>query len=143
MQDICNLLKNDGFEEEDVKTYVQELLDNHVLSSELELSTIETQAFNRLILLLKEKVPVTQNNLIKDLEEIAYFTNDYANNEKGAHITNYTKLINSNSLIKQYATSNLVQLDLQINSTQNHISEKSVNSLLEGVDILNKLAVYQ
>jgi hypothetical protein len=143
LQDICKLLKNDGFEEDDVRTYVHELLNNHVLFPEIELSTIETQPLSRLISLLKEKVPVTQNNLIKSLEEIAYFINDYANNEKNSHIACYMKLINSNSLIKQNTTSNLIQLDLQMMSIQNHISEKIANSLLEGVDVLNKLSIYQ
>jgi DNA-binding transcriptional MerR regulator len=143
LQDICSLLKSEGFEDEDVRTYVHELLNNHVLCSEIELSTIEIQPLNRLISLLKEKVTVTQSDLIKDLEEIAYFINDYANSEKSSHIACYEELINSNALVKQNATSNLIQLDLQIMSTQNHISEKIANSLLEGIDILNKLSVYQ
>jgi hypothetical protein len=143
LQDICNLLKNDGFEEEDVRMYVHELLNNHVLSSELELSTIETQALNRLLFLLKEKAAATHCSQITDLEEIVHFINDYGSDEKSNHIASYTELINSNSFIGQNATSNIIQLDLQIMSTQNHISEKIANSLLEGIDVLNKLSIYQ
>lgn len=143
LQDICNLLKNDGFEDEEVRTYVYELLDNHVLSSEFELSTIETQPLNRLISLLKEKVSVMHCNQIKDLEEVARFINGYVNDEKNNYKTYYTELINSNSLVRQNLTSNIIQLDLQIMSNENHISENIANSLLEGIDVLNKLSVYQ
>jgi hypothetical protein len=143
LQDICNLLKNDGFEDEDVKTYVHELLDNYVLFSEIELSSIEVQPLNRLISLIKENAADSVDNLIKEMEEISHFINDYANNEKSNYRTNYSELFNSNSLVKQYATSNLIQLDLQIVSNKNHVSENIAISLLEGIDILNKLSVYQ
>jgi len=142
LQDISNLLKNDGFEDEDIKRYVRELLDNHVLFSEFELSSIEVQPLNRLISLIKES-GTNADNLLKDMEEIACFINNYANSEKNNNIANYIELINSNSLLKQCATSNLVQLDLQILADKNHVSENIANSLLEGIDVLNKLSVYQ
>jgi hypothetical protein len=121
LQDICNLLKNDGFEEEDAKMYIHELLDNQVLFSEVELSSIEVQPLSRLISLIKENVADSIDSLIKDMEGIAHFITNYENNEKNNYRTNYDELINSNSLVKQYAKSNLIQLDLQIVSTQNHV----------------------
>jgi hypothetical protein len=143
LQDIFNLLKNDGFEDEDIKTYAYELLDNHVLFSEIELSSIEIQPLNRLISLIKENAAGSVDSLIKDMEEIARFINNYENNKKNNYRTTYEEFINSNSLVKQYAASNLIQLDLQIVSNKNHVSENIVNSVLKGIDVLNKLSVYQ
>ncbi|MBP1618949.1 MAG: lantibiotic dehydratase [Bacteroidetes bacterium] len=142
--DICRLLKDSGFKIEDIKTYVRELLDNQVLFSEVQLSSIETQPLNRLISITKKNETDCTYNLIRDMKEIAQYIKSYANDNKtNNYKIFYDNFLNSNSFIKQHMTSNLIQLDLQVLTQKNYVSEEIANSLLVGINILNKLSVYQ
>lgn len=130
--DIVSLLTDDGFEEKDITAYIHLLLDNHVLFSEIELSTLERDPLSRIISLVREIEDI--KDIRDELEELSNYINHYSQN---------CSQIPSGRLVDRFATQGVIGINSQIGTTQNQISKNVMRLILEGIDVLNKLSERQ
>lgn len=142
ISDIINMLKNEGFDDEDTKDFCNELIDNQVLLSELELSSIEVQPLERLLSIIKGKLSDKNRYIIDELEQIVnLFKKKLTDNEDNS-IDDYNNILKENDFLKTFSVKNNFQVDLNIITNKNVLSEDTVSILLEGIDVLNKLSLY-
>lgn len=141
MSEIVLLLKKEGFEEDEIFQYVNCLIDNQVLMPEIELSTIEVKPIERMINVLKKRLSCIDENLtfINSLVEMLNMST--ANNDNSFFENTYA-IVDNNYFLKDTFSNNYFQLDLEIKTIHNALSESVVDALKEGFEVLNKLTPY-
>lgn len=140
IEEIITFLMENGFEREDSEEYIISLIDNHILCNDLEISTTDTDPFKTLI------------NRLGDLhlEEDHHIT-CFANKSK-ALMSSFSEKIKDDHYIRniqdskdifgcvEHDANTLYQVDLQLSTSSNLLSERTVKKIGQSINIIHKFS---
>lgn len=138
IKEIENKLISDGFDENDSKIYIAELIKNQLLISELEPTVSGNNLLKDLENNLKTK-PSTSLVLHKliDVKNILKAIDD---SKIGNSINSYEEIVsNLNSIFTGFNSKNIVQVDLYKKLLKNKLDNNINEDILSGLELFNKL----
>ncbi len=126
---------------EDSNDYINQLIDNQVLVSEIAPSVTGPYLSNFLIKKLIE-LDLSSNIILKNLKEVHSELNQFDNIEDNRDENKYFLISN---LLKKihptYTKEYLIQTDLVTSTTNNEINSEIVKDLYDGLKVMNKLSI--
>ncbi len=138
INDLANLLVNDEISFEESKNFINDLIENQILVSEIEPSVTGDDFLTQIILTL-DKIHISNNvtNILKHTQNSMFEIDSIPIGQatsKYFQISNRLKEFNSNIEEKYLFQANLIK------TTRNcQLSEDTVDSVFKGLDIINKL----
>ena len=138
IQGLANLLVDDEISFDEAKSFVEELIENQLLVSELEPSVTGAEFLNQIIDILKPLKKI--DNIINLLQEFEQDIENIRNKPIGIDSVIYMKI--AEKLLKlntKYELKYLFQTDLVISGNDIELSHNISNDVLKGVEIMNRL----
>ena len=140
INDLIKYLTNEGFLIEDSTRYIEDLIENQILKSEMEPSITEGDYLSQILLQLKNIIGVDdlKLNIIKLKDTVSQLTT-----EKKINISSYLRIEeNLKKIGTEYNLNYLFQSDLVYSNQKNVLDEKVVNKIRKSIQLLNLLTNY-
>lgn len=140
--EIVNCIKCEDISFEDATHFLDDLIENQIIVSELEPSTTGPEQLYYILHILE--IILGPSTITIDLSNISTLINTIDNNGIGNCFNSYEEIINIiNKIGTNYDKKYLFQTDLVLKTTRNNLSRKIPEDVKKGVTFLNKLGINQ
>lgn len=142
LNEIVQFLVQLDFEKEESEDYIQSLIENQILSNDLEISTLDADPFNTLIYKLdklnKEKDSSIDNFINQSKNLIHYYSNTTASRSTMANMAESSAIF----AFTEHDLHTIFQTDLVLSTVENALSEKTATKIAKAIKVLESFASY-